>query len=106
MPASATTAPPRVTVGNVADHIEHIGRIAGRAHVGLGGDYDGVTYLPEGMEGVDAYPLLLVELMRRGWSEADIRKLAGENVLRVMRAAEATAARMADQPPSLARIDD
>ncbi|HET9229802.1 MAG TPA: membrane dipeptidase, partial [Vitreimonas sp.] len=76
-----------------ADHIEHIGRIAGRAHVGLGGDYDGVTYLPEGMGGVDAYPLLLVELMRRGWNDADITGLAGGNLLRVLRQAERVAAR-------------
>jgi membrane dipeptidase len=89
----AANAPPRVTVANVADHIEHIGRIAGRAHVGLGGDYDGVTYLPEGMGGVDAYPLLLVELMRRGWSDADIAGLAGGNLLRVLRQAERVAAR-------------
>jgi membrane dipeptidase len=89
----AANPPPRVTVGNVADHIEHIGRIAGRAHVGLGGDYDGVTYLPEGMDGVDAYPLLLVELMRRGWSDADIAGLAGGNLLRVLRQAERVAER-------------
>jgi membrane dipeptidase len=90
---TAANPPPRVTVGNVADHIEHIGRVAGRAHVGLGGDYDGVTYLPEGMDGVDAYPLLLVELMRRGWSDADIAGLAGGNLLRALREAERVAAR-------------
>lgn len=89
----AANPPPRVTVGNVADHVEHIGRVAGRAHVGLGGDYDGVTYLPEGMGGVDAYPLLLVELMRRGWSDAEIAGLAGGNLLRVLRQAERVAAR-------------
>jgi membrane dipeptidase len=89
----AANAPPRVTVSDVADHVEHIGRIAGRAHVGLGGDYDGVTYLPEGMGGVDGYPVLMVELLRRGWSEADIAGLAGGNLLRVLREAERVAAR-------------
>jgi membrane dipeptidase len=97
---------PVATLSDVADHIDHIRRVAGVDHVGLGGDFDGVGSLPEGLSGVETYPALLAELMRRGWSEADIRKLAGENVLRVMRAAEATAARMADQRPSLARIDD
>ena len=97
---------PVATIADVADHIDHIRRVAGVDHVGLGGDFDGVGSLPEGLTGVDTYPALLAELMRRGWSEADIRKLAGENVLRVMRAAEATAARMADQRPSLALIDD
>lgn len=97
---------PVATLSDVADHVDHIRRVAGVDHVGLGGDFDGVGSLPEGLSGVETYPALLAELMRRGWSEADIRKLAGENVLRVMRAAEATAARMADQRPSLARIDD
>jgi membrane dipeptidase len=90
---AAANPPPRVTVGDVADHVEHIGRIAGRAHVGLGGDYDGVTYLPEGMGGVDGYPVLLVELMRRGWSDAEIAGLAGGNLLRVLRETERVAAR-------------
>ncbi len=96
---------PVATISDVADHIDHIRQVAGVDHVGLGGDFDGVGSLPEGLTGVETYPALLAELMRRGWSEADIRKLAGENVLRVMRAAEATAAIMADQLPSLARID-
>lgn len=90
---TAANPPPRVTVADVANHVEHIGRVAGRENVGLGGDYDGVTYLPEGMTGVDGYPLLMVELMRRGWSDADLAGLAGGNVLRVMRAAERVAAR-------------
>jgi membrane dipeptidase len=89
----AANPPPRVTVENLADHVEHIGRIAGRAHVGLGGDYDGVTYLPEGMGGVDAYPVLLVELMRRGWSDAEIAGVSGGNLLRALREAGRVAAR-------------
>ena len=83
---------PTVTLGEVADHIEHIAQVAGVDHVGLGSDYDGVgNQLPEGLEDVATYPALFAELMRRGWSDRDIAKLAGENVLRVMEAAEAVA---------------
>lgn len=85
--------PPRVSVGDLADHIEHIARVAGRDHVGIGSDYDGVSYLPEGMGGVEAYPTLFAELIRRGWSESDLAKLAGGNLLRALRAAERVAAR-------------
>lgn len=102
----AANAAPVATISDVADHIDHVRDVAGIDHVGIGGDFDGVDSLPEGLSGVETYPRLLAELMRRGWTEADIRKLAGENVLRVMRAAEATAERLADQPPSLARIDN
>lgn len=102
----AANAAPVATISDVADHIDHVRDVAGIDHVGIGGDFDGVDSLPEGLSGVETYPRLLAELMRRGWTEADIRKLAGENVLRVMRAAEATAERLADQPPSLARMDD
>src|SRR5699024_8206078 len=66
---------PRATISDVADHLDHIRAVAGIDHVGLGGDYDGVDSLPDGLEGVDGYPALLAEMMRRGWSEADIRKL-------------------------------
>ena len=84
---------PRVPLSVVADHVQHVRDVAGLDHVGLGGDFDGVDALPVGLEGVDGYPALLAELMRRGWSDRDIRKLAGENVLRVMRRAEEVAAR-------------
>jgi membrane dipeptidase len=80
---------PVVTLGEVADHIEHIRRVAGVDHVGLGSDFDGIPNTPVGLEGVDRYPALLAELMRRGWTDAEIAKVAGENVLRVMSAAEA-----------------
>ncbi|MCP9222630.1 dipeptidase [Erythrobacter sp. LQ02-29] len=84
---------PKVTLSEVADHIEHIAKVAGVDHVGIGSDFDGVgNQLPEGLEDVSTYPALLKELMRRGWSDGDIAKLAGENVLRVMEAAEAVAA--------------
>jgi len=85
---------PKVTMSDVADHIDHIAKVAGVDHVGLGGDYDGLPALPEGMDGVETYPKLLAELMRRGWSDADIAKLAGGNILRVMEAAEKVAASM------------
>ena len=80
---------PKVTLSEVADHIVHIAQVAGVDHVGLGSDFDGVgETLPDGLQDVATYPALLAELMRRGWSDADIAKLAGGNVLRVMRAAE------------------
>ncbi len=91
---------PRVRLGEVADHIQHIAKVAGVDHVGLGSDFDGVgNALPEGLGGVDAYPALLEELMRRGWSDADIAKLAGGNTLRAMATAERVAASLAKEPP-------
>ena len=72
------------TLEEVADHIEHIRKVAGIDHVGIGSDFDGIPDTPRGLEGVSHYPALLVELMRRGWSDADVAKLAGENILRVM----------------------
>jgi membrane dipeptidase len=91
---------PRVTVATVADHVDHIARVAGHAHVGLGGDFDGIGGTsPEGMSGVDGYPRLLAELARRGWSDADLARLASGNILRVMDAAEAVARSMAGQAP-------
>src|SRR5688500_17285550 len=75
---------PQATVAQVADHIEHIRKVAGVDHVGLGSDYDGIGgTAPEGMPGVDSYPVLLRELIRRGWSDADLARLVGGNVLRV-----------------------
>jgi len=89
---------PVVTLAEVADHIEHIARVAGVDHVGLGSDYDGVgATLPAGLEDVSTYPALLAELMRRGWSDADVAKLAGGNVLRVMASAERVRDAMAAQ---------
>lgn len=92
---------PVVTLSQVADHIEHVAKVAGVDHVGLGSDFDGVgPTLPQGLGDVSTYPALLAELMRRGWSDADIAKLAGGNVLRVMRRAEAVAAGMKGQLPA------
>lgn len=90
--------PPRVTLTDVADHIDHIAKVAGVDHVGLGSDFDGLgNELPEGLENVDTYPALLAEMMRRGWSDADVAKLAGVNVLRVMEAVEKVAAAMKNE---------
>lgn len=91
---------PRVTLGEVADHIEHIAKVAGVDHVGLGGDFDGVgNALPEGLDDVSTYPALLAELLRRGWSDKNVAKLAGGNILRVMEQAERVAKSMAAEPP-------
>jgi microsomal dipeptidase-like Zn-dependent dipeptidase len=92
---------PRVTASTVADHVEHIARIAGHDAVGIGGDYDGINgTAPEGMGGVDSYPQLFAELARRGWSDADLAKLAGDNILRAMERVEAVSRSMAGQPPA------
>ncbi|RZM09425.1 MAG: membrane dipeptidase, partial [Sphingomonas sp.] len=92
---------PRVTLSQVADHIEHIARVAGVDHVGIGSDFDGVgSVLPEGLGDVSTYPALLAELMRRGWSDGDVTKLAGGNVLRVMADAEKVAKGMAGTLPA------
>ncbi len=96
---------PAVTLSQVADHIEHVRQVAGIDHLGLGSDFDGIPDAPVGLDAVDRYPALLEELMRRGWPDADIAKVAGENVLRVMAAAETTAARLrAIRPASEAKL--
>jgi membrane dipeptidase len=97
---------PRATLAQVADHIEHIRKVAGVDHVGLGGDFDGITDVVVGLEDVSTYPALLAELSRRGWTEAELRKLAGENVLRAMRQAEQVSARLKrERAPSTATIE-
>jgi membrane dipeptidase len=101
---AAHPAPP-VTVATVADHVEHIARIAGYDHVGIGADLDGIDATPDGMTGVQAYPLLFAELIRRGWSDANLAKLAGGNVLRVLRRAEQVAASMKNEPAALSDVD-
>lgn len=91
---------PKVTSSTIADHVEHIARVAGRDHVGLGGDYDGIGGTgPEDMMGVDGYRPLVAELARRGWSDADLAKLTQGNILRVMERAEAVSASMKGRPP-------
>ena len=83
---------PKTPLGLVVDHIEHIARVAGVDHVGLGSDFDGVWVLPEGLEGIDGLPRITLELLRRGWSDEDVKKVLGENFLRVFAAAQAFAA--------------
>jgi membrane dipeptidase len=97
---------PHAGVGLIADHIEHVAKVAGYDHVGIGGDLDGIGYdeAPAGMNSVSGYPLLFAELIRRGWSDANLAKLAGGNVLRVMRRAEAIAASMRNEPASMATL--
>jgi membrane dipeptidase len=98
---------PNATLAEVADHIDHVREVAGVAHVGLGGDYDGTDQVPEGLADVSCYPDLIAELRRRGWSDADCGALASGNILRVLAEAEAVAARLsASQPPSTASIAD
>ena len=84
---------PRPPFDLILDHLDHAVKVAGIDHVGIGSDYDGVPYLPEGLDGVEDYPALLVEMHRRGWSDAEIAGLAGGNLLRALRAAEHVAAR-------------
>lgn len=88
---------PRATLSQVADHVDHIVEVAGIDHVGLGSDYDGIDHVPVGLEDVSRFPDFLAELVARGYSDADIGKLAGGNFLRVMREAEAVSARLRQQ---------
>jgi membrane dipeptidase len=86
---AVASPPPQATLAQVADHIEHVRDVAGAGHVGIGSDFDGTTDLPAGLGDVSRYPALFAELLDRGWSEDDCARLAGGNVLRVMRDAEA-----------------
>jgi membrane dipeptidase len=85
---------PRATLSQVADQIEYVRKVAGVDHVGIGSDFDGITEVVRGLEDVSTYPALFAELARRGWSDGDLRKLAGENFLRVFTQAEAVAKRL------------
>jgi membrane dipeptidase len=88
---------PRATLSQVADHIDHIRKVAGVDHIGIGSDFDGITSVVQGLEDVSTYPALVAELLRRGYSDDDVKKIAGLNVLRVMREAEAVAARLQNE---------
>ena len=89
-----TARGPKATLAQAADHIEHIRDVAGIDHVGLGSDFDGITEVPVGLEDVSKFPDLIAELLRRGWNEEDVRKVAGLNALRVLRTAERVAVEM------------
>jgi membrane dipeptidase len=96
---------PVATLAQVADHIDHVARVAGHDHVGIGSDFYGSPNQPKGLEDVSRFPELFAELIRRGWGDGDLEKLAGGNMLRALRAAEATAIRLAGRPPSTATIE-
>jgi membrane dipeptidase len=98
---------PKATLEQVADHLEHLRKVAGIDHVGIGSDFDGISSTPVGLDGVEDFPALLAELMRRGWTESDIKKLAGLNVLRVFRDVEKVAQRLQrERPASDALIEE
>ncbi|HEX9207253.1 MAG TPA: dipeptidase [Steroidobacteraceae bacterium] len=96
---------PPVTIADVADHVEHVRKVAGVDHVGIGSDFDGIPEAPAGLDGPDKFPALLIELANRGWSDDDLAKVAGRNVLRVLERAETVGATLrASRPPSSATI--
>jgi len=98
---------PRATMDDVIAHLEHVKQVAGMDHVGIGADYDGIDSTPDGLEDVSSYPALFEALARRGWSDEDLRKLAGENVLRVMRDAEKAARLLQrERGPSVRTIEE
>jgi membrane dipeptidase len=102
---AANPEPPRPTVRTIADHIEHIRDVAGVDHIGYGSDFDGIDCAPQGLETPADFPNLTAELLRRGWSDRDVEKVIGLNVLRAMRGAEATARRLQrERPASTATI--
>ncbi len=104
---AATHPRPRATLADVVAHAEHVREVAGIDHIGLGGDYDGVDELPDGLQDVSCYPALIGALLDRGWSEPDCGKLTSGNVLRVLREAELAADQIsARRGPSAARIED
>jgi membrane dipeptidase len=104
--AERTGTAPRATLAQVADHIDHIRKVAGIDHVGLGGDFDGITQVVQGLEDVSKYPDLTAELLKRGYQDDDIKKILGLNVLRVMRQAEKVAAGLQKtRQPSTATIE-
>ena len=98
--------PPKATLSQVADHIDHIRKVAGIDHIGLGGDFDGISSVIEGLEDVSTYPALTAELLRRGYKDDDVKKILGLNVLRVMRQVEKVAAGLQKtRQPSTATIE-
>jgi membrane dipeptidase len=101
----AANPQPQVPLSVVADHIEHVVRVAGHDHVGIGGDLDGITFTVPELNGVEDYPKIFAELIRRGWSDRDLAKLAGGNILRVLRQTEAVAASMKQEEPLLDKVE-
>ncbi|MFD5318324.1 dipeptidase [Streptomyces sp. NPDC127098] len=96
---------PRATVATVADHLDHMREVAGVDHLGIGGDFDGTAFLPDGLDSVAGYPLLIAELLDRRWSRSDLAKLTWHNAVRVLRDAESVAHDLSThRGPSLATI--
>jgi len=91
---------PTATIADVADHMDHMKKLAGADHIGLGGDYDGITETVVGLEDVSRYPDLLAELVKRGWTDRELRGVAGENILRVLSRTEIVAARIRKERPA------
>jgi membrane dipeptidase len=103
---AAANPPPRATLRQVADHIDHVRKVAGIDHIGLGGDFDGITSVPVGLEDTSKYPALIAELLTRGYTDQDIKKILSGNVLRVMREAEKVSKRLqSERGPSVATIE-
>ncbi len=94
---------PQATIADVADHMDHIKKVAGAEHIGMGGDYDGITETVVGLEDVSKYPDLLAELVKRGWTDRELRGVAGENMLRVLSRAEVVSTRLRAQRPASTR---
>jgi membrane dipeptidase len=106
-PWMASNREPNATLATVADHIDHVRKVAGIDHVGIGSDFDGIDHGPQDLEDVSKYPALIAELLRRGYADQDVKKVLGLNVLRVMRDAEQVAARLqAARPPSVKTLDE
>lgn len=98
---------PRATVAQIADHVDHIRSMSGIDHIGIGSDFDGINAVPQGMEDVSKFPVLTAELIRRGYSDEDIKKILGLNVLRAMRQTEVRAAELRRKRlPSAATIEE
>ena len=95
----AANPAPQTPIGIAADHIDHIKKTIGVDHIGIGGDYDGMDATPVGLEDVTGYPRLFAELARRGYTQAELEKIASGNMLRVLKAAEAYAVSQKGQPP-------
>lgn len=91
---------PKATISHVVDHVDHIRKVAGIDHVGIGSDFDGTDDTPIGLEDVSGYPELIAELLRRNYSSADVAKVAGGNLLRVMSAVEQISSRLKQQRPA------
>jgi len=97
---------PRATLAEAADHIDHVRKLAGIDHIGLGSDFDGITMVPQGLEDVSKYPALVAELLRRGYNDDEVKKILGDNVLRIMRDVEKVSKRLqSERGPSTMIFD-